>query len=462
MIPLRLEEIRQAMRARCGSRLHDCVIRGVSSDSRRIQRGDLFFALRGANFDGHDFVAEALRAGAAAAVVQRKIDLPAGLLADASLLMVADTIEALGLLARYVRSRLTCQTVAVTGSNGKTTTKELIAHVLSHRGPVACGPGSYNNAIGVPLTILAAGVDDEYLVCEVGTNRPGEVFSLGRIVQPDVAVITSVAEAHLEGLGDLQGVAREKASLVSTLRPNGLAVINADDPLLRQYVEPFGRRVVTFGCAGEVDLRASCIKTSAEGTQFLLNGRTELTVPLLGRHNVFNVLAAIGACRRLGLELEQICEALRSFRPPPMRLQLQKIGTLTVLNDAYNANPSSMLEALHVLRSMSCAGRRVMVAGDMLELGGQAEQFHEQLGQRIGAAGVDVLLAVGRFAATVAHGAASAGVDVRNVFVFDEARDAADAVERIVGESDLVLLKGSRAVGLEVVVEALQRVFAGT
>jgi UDP-N-acetylmuramoyl-tripeptide--D-alanyl-D-alanine ligase len=383
MKTLTLEETVRAIRGRITAQPTATTINDVSTDSRTAGPGQLFFALRGPNFDGHDFVCEALRRGAAGAAVaqdsmgKRELsrDLP-------GLIWVDEPRRALGRLATYHRRQLSATVIAVTGSNGKTTVKRMIDHVLGGSRRGTASPKSFNNDVGVPLTLLAADGAHDYVVVEIGTNAPGEVRTLGRIAEPNLAVITNVGESHLEKLGSVEGVAAEKASLVGCVRPGGQAAINADDPaLLRHVSRDPAIRVTRFGTGEHADLRASGVELGPAASRFRVNDRFEFELPVPGRHNVVNALAAISAARGVGLSHDEIADRLRSFRLPEMRLEVETVGHIELIFDAYNANPQSMAAALDVFARHQHTGRRVLVLGDMNELGGDSERLHRRLGE---------------------------------------------------------------------------------
>jgi UDP-N-acetylmuramoyl-tripeptide--D-alanyl-D-alanine ligase len=455
MIPLVLEEIAQVIEARPIGRVPAITVTGVSTDTRTLQAGELFFALTGQRTDGHEYVAQALQAGAVAAVVSKPMDLPAELRDRGGLLHVPDTLAALGKLGRFHRKQCAAEVVAVTGSNGKTTTQGLIQHLLSGRLRGRSSPKSYNNAIGVPLTLLSAGIDDDYLVCEIGTNARGEVAQLADMVRPDVGVITDVAEAHLAGLGTLSGVATEKLSLLEKVTEGGLGVVLWDNETLRHHLpKDLPIRLISFGLSDEADLRATQITPTSNGLRFLLNGRFAFELPMLGRQNVLNALAAIAVARRFGLEHDAIAERMADFQPPPMRLQREIYGPVTVINDAYNANPASTLAALQVLREHAGEGRKIAVLGDMLELGQAARDHHQRVGRAVGQAGFD-LVAVGEHAELMCGAARAAGFGRAKTWRFADPDAAGEAVEQWLETPAVVLLKASRAVGLERVAPAI-------
>jgi UDP-N-acetylmuramoyl-tripeptide--D-alanyl-D-alanine ligase len=459
MKTLFLDEIRDCIGARAHSEMGLVGITGVSTDSRQIKAGDLFFALRGPNFDGHQFIAEVFIAGAAGVVVEKSARLPEGV--DMTrVLIVDDTVVALGKLAAYYREELACTVIAVTGSNGKTTTKEMISHVLGKRLRGRRSTKSFNNHIGVPLTLLAADVHDDFLVVEMGTNHPGEIDYLGNIVRPNIAVITNVGESHLEGLGTLDRVAAEKASLAKHVHTGGAIVVNGDRELLLRLISHPQAMVISFGMSEHNDMRITALTAETDRVRFEVNNRFPFELPVLGGHNAINCLAAIVVARRLGFEMADIAEALKDFALPAMRLELAIVGDYRVLNDAYNANPASMACALDVLRGFDTAGRRVFCCGQMLELGEKSEQFHRELGRSIGSANLGALVAVGAFARQMVDAAVAAGLDSGRAWAFDSAAEAGKALKNILRPGDLILVKGSRSMKMELLIDRMKELAA--
>jgi len=432
---------------------------GVSTDSRSTIESDCFFAIAGENFDGHDYVADALAKGAVCAVVSTDIDeeFSAGM----CLLKVEDTVKALGELAREYRRRAGYKVVAITGSAGKTTTRQITYHALSRRFRVHQSPKSFNNQIGLPLTLLGAAADDQVVIAELGSNHPGEISSLTRIAEPDIAVVTNVHPAHLEGFGDLQTIIQEKSSISEGLRPDGVFIINGDFDRLVDACQARGLRFTTFGKSDGCDYRAGNIRPDGPASRFTIDG-TEVYLPLAGPGNVENALAAWAVCSQLDLTIEDFAQALKTLPPVSMRAELLQIGTLTVLSDCYNANPASMRNALDILAGINQKeGRRlVFICGDMAELGQQAEQLHRELGAYIMQTGVQLLLAVGKFAKIAAMAAQeNADYDLQ-IKCFADTASARNNLHEFIKEYDIILVKGSRVAKLEVLVEKLNELFS--
>lgn len=432
---------------------------GVSTDSRSVKAGDCFFAIPGPKFDGHDYLRDVFAKGAVCAVVSRKSDDEG--LADKCLLQVADTIKALGALAAEYRRQAGFKVVAITGSVGKTTTRQIIYHVLSRHFRVHQSPGSFNNNIGLPLTLLSAKTDDQVVIAELGSNHPGEMPYLTRIAQPDIAIVTNVHPAHLEGFGDLQTIMREKLSIAEGLMPGGTLIINGDFEQLVNACRAKGADFVTFGKSDSSDYRAGNIRSEGRASRFTIGGK-EVHLPLPGHGNVENALAAWAVCSRLGLTIDDFALAVKTLPPVSMRAELLQIGTLTILSDCYNANPGSMKNALEILAGLDPTGGRrlVFICGEMAELGQQAEQLHAELGTSIAQAGVQLMLAVGKLAGIAAGSAEVSARHNLQTKCFPDTISARNNLNEFVKDYDIILIKGSRTAKLEVVVEKLKELFS--
>jgi UDP-N-acetylmuramoyl-tripeptide--D-alanyl-D-alanine ligase len=344
--------------------------------------------------------------------------------------------------------------IGVTGSVGKTTVKGMIHHILARHKKGSAAPKSFNNNIGVPLTILAAGEADEYIVCELGSNAPGEIAALTRIADPDIAVITAVGPSHLEKLGSIEGVAAEKAAILAGLEERGgVGVIWADSQPLAQAVRGCRARLIRFGADERADLRLTGWEGNGWSQRFQVDGRAWFTLPLPGRHNASNALAAIAAAMQLGLSLEQAGSALADVAAADMRLQARQAGDVTVINDAYNANPMSMAAAVEALNKVE-GGRRVFVAGDMRELGADSQPLHVALGGRIAQSPIGLLVTVGTLGRFIAQGAQAAGSSL-TIRSYATAADAAAHVDDWLKAGDTVLVKASRGVAAECIVERI-------
>lgn len=456
MEPRSLKYIAEA----CGGELvsGDAQIRvsRICTDSRQIQPGDLFLALAGEKFDGHDFLNEVAARGAVAFVVNHNKVAQASRL---SCIAVENTRAALGQIAARYRRDLNPLVVAVGGSNGKTTTKELLGAVLSGNSPALRSEASFNNDIGVPLTLLKLDSSHRVVVLEVGTNHPGELAPLVRMAQPIFGVITSIGREHLEFFKDVEGVAEEEGWLAELLPADGCLFVNGDCPFTKKIVHRTKARVVRCGFGEGNDWRATVMQMDEHGTRFEVKTANkffsgEYRMQLLGRHQVVNALLALAAGVEAGRRREHLNRALAGCTPPKQRLQLWEAGGVRVLDDSYNANADSMCAALETFRALPCAGRRIAVLGDMAELGEHGAAAHAEVGRRAAEAGVDALFAVGRMAGVLAENARAAGL--RDVREFADAASAAPALKAMAKPGDLVLVKASRSTRLERATEALK------
>jgi UDP-N-acetylmuramoyl-tripeptide--D-alanyl-D-alanine ligase len=432
-------------------------IQGICTDSRRAQTGDLFFAIRGERFDGHDFLNEVTTKGAVAVMVERE-KIPAAL-PECAVLVVDDARRALGRLAAVYRGEFNLPVVAVGGSNGKTTVKELIASVFRQKWATLWSEASFNNDIGVPLTLLRLEKSHQAAVLEAGTNHPGELAPLVKMIQPKYGVITSIGREHLEFFGDVAGVADEEGWLAELLPPDGRLYVNGDC----EWTEPVARRtratVVRVGFGDKNDWRAKGIRLDKNGATFRVEAPVdefsgEYRVNLLGRHQVVNALLAVAVSEQLGLGRSEVRDGLAGCKPARMRMQFWEAGGVRVLDDAYNANADSTVAALETLCDLPLQGRRVAVLGDMAELGAQSEAAHAEVGRRAAELGIGQLFAVGNMAPVMAAAARSAGLS--RVIEFADVEAAKHAVKNFLKAGDVVLLKASRASRLERIAEMLK------
>jgi UDP-N-acetylmuramoyl-tripeptide--D-alanyl-D-alanine ligase len=433
---------------------------GVSIDSRTLGAGELFVAVRGEQFDGADFVPAARAAGAAGVVVPRgRGGEPAA--GGPVLIEVDDTVSALQALAHRVRRVSDARVVAITGSAGKTTTKEMAAEFLAARYRVIRNRGNFNNHIGLPLSLIELRQRPEIAVVELGMNHPGEISTLVRIAEPDVRVWTNVGEAHLGFFGSLDDIADAKAEILEDATTSTLLVANADDDRIAARVSSFTGRVVTFGIDRPADVRASSVVDGGiagmSATVSTPRGTVDIAMPMVGRGNLSNVLAAIAVASEFDVPLDTIGGRARELRPSAHRGQVVRLSNgVTVIDDSYNANPTAVRQALDVLAGERTAVRRVAVLGEMLELGGHAGALHEDVGRHAALARVDVLMAVGGEAArALARAAVAAGMAPERVRHCATSDEAADAIATLVRPGDVVLVKGSRGVRTDRVVDRL-------
>jgi UDP-N-acetylmuramoyl-tripeptide--D-alanyl-D-alanine ligase len=429
---------------------------GYSIDSRTIQPGELFFAVKGDRFDGHDFVEQALRAGAVAAVVRK--DRWPQYPSHKGLLAVDDTLVALQILATAVRKLWGKVVIGITGSMGKTTTKEAIAHLLSVRHRVHRTKGNFNNHFGLPLGLLTLEPEYDLSVIEMGMSHAGEIAALARMAQPNEGVVTTVAPVHLEFFDSIAGIARAKYELIEALPAHGTAVLNADDEYVSQFGRDFKGKVILFGLRSTADVRAEHIEViGAEGTRFDLvcqGVRQPVHSPLLGQHNVYNVLAAAAVAMEHGITASEIAAALPKLEAADKRGQVVQVGNVSVLYDCYNSSPKALMAAVDTLACMP-ACRRIVVAGEMLELGASGEQLHRDCGQYIAGKKLDFLLGVRGLAKVMVDAATAAGTQAGFVTSPEE---AGEWLAREARDGDVVLLKASRGVKLEKALETWQRI----
>ena len=454
MNPFPLSRIAQFAGCSLASGDGTVVIAKVSSDSRTVKPGELFVALRGENFDGHDFVESAAKAGAAGAIVDSnwKGSVPKNF----ALIRAKDTLQAYQELAANYRKSLTLKVVAITGSNGKTSTKDFAAAVLARRFRVTKTVGNFNNHVGVPRTILEATSGDEVGVWEIGMNHPGEIATLAKVAAPDVAVITNIGLAHLEFMGSRERIAEEKGALAEAVGPEGTVILNADDPFTKDIATRTRGKVILAGTTTGT-IQAADISQSGTGTDFtILEGahRCRAQLPVPGLHMVQNALLAVAAGRVFGVSLEDCAAGLLAAPLTKARLQIRDIGGVQFLDDSYNANPDSMKAALRTLVELDADGKRIAVLGEMRELGDESERGHREVGETAAALKIDQLIAIGNAAAAIADGARHAGL--QKTTVVNSTSEAAGLLNEIAAPGDLILIKGSRAARTEEVINQFE------
>lgn len=445
MKPLNIKKLAEIINV--GAALCVCPNISISSvciDSRKITPGCVFFAIKGENHDGHDFVSKAFESGAACAVVQKKID------TDKPVLVVDDTIEVLGRLGRYVRENSSYKVIAITGSAGKTTTKNIIHHVLKEHFNCYTSPKSFNNNIGVPLTILDAPQDTEILISELGSNHPGEIQQLTKIIQPDIAVITTVCPAHLEGFGSLDAIIKEKVSIIVGLKFDGKFLINDSTKKLTDYCRNQKIKFETFAPAKNINL-------SGHKSTFVIDDCL-VNLPLAGRANVENALAAFSVCKTLGVSAAQFAQAIESIKPVNMRLECLNLGQSILLCDCYNANPGSMANALETLYLIAQQEnkRAVFVFGKMGELGSHSEKLHSELGKKIAHYKIPILLTIkGDCESTAKTVQKSADYKI-SINIFENTSQLCDNLHKFIKPDDIILVKASRSERFEIVIDRLK------
>jgi UDP-N-acetylmuramoyl-tripeptide--D-alanyl-D-alanine ligase len=440
----------------------------IVTDSKQVKRNSIFVALKGERHDAHRFVGDAVHRGAACVVVHRA--LPPATLGAATAVRVGDTLRALGDLAHYRREQLAPKVLAITGSNGKTTTKEMVAAIMAQgkldgqplRGRVLKTEGNFNNLVGLPLTLLRLTKKHRVAVVELGTNQPGEIQRLAEIADPDLGIITSVAAAHLEGLKNLAGVAREKGALYQCVRRGGTIAVNLDDPWVRRLGAKFSGMKLTYGAAGQ--LRARWLRVrDAQGMAFDLHlgrQRTRIRLNYLGRHNVTNALGAAALALGAGVSLAAVRRGLAQAMPFNMRMQRDNWRGIGILNDSYNANPGSMKAALETLALIGGRGKKIAVLGDMFELGKHSGKEHRELGRIAAQAKIAQLYLLGDQARQVRSGALRAGMKSDHVIIGADHGDVARRLRQQVRRGDWLLVKGSRGMKMEKVLQELKSVKA--
>lgn len=433
---------------------------GAAVDSRKVKPGNLFIALPGERVDGHDFVGAAFAAGAPVALVARA---PTALPAGAAAIVVPDTLAALAALGAWRLAVHPVPIVGVTGSVGKTTTKDLIAAALGAQLRVLSNEGNLNSEIGLPLTLLRLEPEHEVAVLEMGMRGRGQISRLCSIARPKIGVITNILEVHLELLGSLENIAAAKAELLEALPPDGVAVLNGDDPRARALGGKYGGMTILYGTEQPVDVTATDVHTDASGSTFevvvggqLAPARAEIALPVPGRHNALNAAAAVAVGLALGVPLERLRDGLEMARTSAMRLEAFSVGGITVINDAYNASPASMRAALGVLRDLA-GGRKIAVLGNMLELGPLAREWHRDIGAAVVEANCDYLITVGDLAAYIAEGARAAGMRADAVTVCRSNGEAVAVLSDVLRPGDTLLVKGSRGMQMEEIVAALKK-----
>lgn len=442
--------------------LKEKIFRGLSTDSRNIEEGNLFIPIVGENYDGHDFIEMAVKGGAAGIMIQRgksenfELDIP--------LIIVDDTLKSLGDIASFWRRRFDVPVVAVTGSSGKTTTKEMLASVLSLSRNILKNYGSFNNLVGLPLTLLRLNASHEAAILEMGTNVRGEIGRLTQIADPDIGIITNIGPAHLEGLKSLNGVAEEKGDLFLNMKEGGVAIINRDDDAVRTLRDRWVGKSVTFGIEGDPLVRAeNIIKSGERETSFVLaieGTRKKINIEALGRHNVYNALAAAACSWELDIGYDQICHGLENFKQLPGRMSKHKLKNgAYLIDDTYNANPASTMEAIETVNDLKGDNDIVVIMGDMLELGDQAREMHEEVGQFMAERNVSRIFLKGDLVRSLAAGAERGGLS-KDRIIFPATPELVVAeLSSSLRKGDWILAKGSRRMRMEEYVKAIIKVF---
>jgi UDP-N-acetylmuramoyl-tripeptide--D-alanyl-D-alanine ligase len=439
-------------------RLQRMEIKGTSIDSRTIKEGELFIAIQGDRYDGHAFVSDAVRKGAWGALVERDAleKNYAVMGGHRKVIAVEDTLAALQEMSMMHRKKFPIPLIGITGSNGKTTTKEMLASILCQAGSVLKTEGNLNNHIGVPLMLLKIEKRHKFAIIEMGMSGLGEIETLTRLAQPSVGVITNIGPAHLQFLGSTETVAQAKGELLQMMRTDGTAVLNADDQHYVVLKAKYEGPVLSFGIEQVADVRAKDIRLEQDHTDLMLcaDGRSvHVRLRTVGRHNVYNALAAAAAALATGIPLDTVKVGLEEFRPVAMRSELREVNGRTILADYYNANPASVKAALETLASLKSGRRAVAVLGDMLELGPSAAALHCEIGQAAAQLGIDLLIGVGPLGRYIAEGAITAGMPRSRIFEAETTTQGAALLWEQSRPGDIVLVKGSRGMKMEMVLE---------
>lgn len=455
MKPLNCMEIVEAVKGTLLSGRDNTVFGGISTDSRNIKKGDLFVPLKGEKFDGHDYIKEALAKGAFGAVVERDFKADG----EKVIIKVDDTLKALRLIAAFYRSKFNIPFIGITGSVGKTSTKEMVWSVLGKKFNVLKNQGNFNNEIGVPLTIFGLESFHEAAVVEMGMNNLGEISRLTSIVKPDVAIITNIGVSHIENLGSKKNILRAKMEILEGLNSKGLVILNGDDNLLFGLKGLLNFRTVFYGFEEGLDYQAYNVRSLGEkGSVFEIEinkKEYEVKVPAPGIHNIYNALASIAAGVELGVPEEDIIKGIEEFSPAKMRLDIINNNGIKVINDAYNASPQSMEAALTVLKDISSGNRTIAVLGDMYELGEMTNEVHVNVGKFAAGQGIDYIIAVGVNAENICKGALSMGADKNRVLKFESNKETSEFLEKLIKKGDVILVKGSRGMKMEEIVNQL-------
>jgi UDP-N-acetylmuramoyl-tripeptide--D-alanyl-D-alanine ligase len=433
----------------------ETMFRGISLDSRTLKKGELFVALKGNNFDGHDFVSDAINKGAQGIVICR--DIVPVVKSDFVIMQVKDTLAFLRDIARFQRLKFNIPVIAVTGSNGKTTVKEMIYEILSLNYRVLKTPANHNNQIGVSLTLLDLSPEYEMAVAEAGINHFGEMGVLRDILQPNIAVFTNIGSSHLEFLVSPEDVLKAKLELIEKFASGNQVTINADDYLLRRefLVKKKDFQILSFGIKEKADFQAKVINIDNRGLEFEVKG-ISFFVPVLGRHNIYNALAAIAVGSISGIALDRISQGLKHFHLPCMRMNIERLDDFTLIDDTYNSNPDSLKYAIETLINFRHQGRKILVCADMLELGRHSQSLHSQMGEFIARSRIDLLLTIGHYAKEISDRAVTANKHIKEVRRFLNNQEALVFLSEIIRPDDVVLVKGSRSMHLEEIVQGLR------
>jgi UDP-N-acetylmuramoyl-tripeptide--D-alanyl-D-alanine ligase len=457
-----VEEIIAPVKGKLVSGSSRRIISGINTDSRDIKTGQLFIALKGENFDGHDFVNKAIEKGASAAIVERGIRIGEGKGRDAAVIEVPDSLNALGDLALWWKKQFNVTTVSITGSMGKTTTKEMASTILELEGDTLKSKGNFNNLIGLPLTLFQLNGKQRHAVLEMGMNRPGEIGRLTEISDPDIGLITNVGRVHLEGLGNVEGVARAKTEMLEVINSESTVILNGDDKILMGAAKRFNRKTYTYGTCPDNDIRADKIDDlGQEGSLFEVTyegGSFPIGIRVPGYHNILNAIAASAIAICMGISVNNITRGLNKYKGTKGRLiPVTLQDNVILLDDTYNSNPSSLGSVLQTVKKMAGDSRRIIIGlGEMLELGEEAIPAHLEAGEMVAETGAGYFLAMGEHARYMLKGAIDKGFPSEMTVEVKSHQDMVNEIKNAMKKDDLILLKGSRRIGLDRVVQDLR------
>lgn len=455
-------KVKEILKATGGKLLQgslDAAFRSISTDTRTIKPKELFLAIKGENFNGHSFIKKAIKNKASGVIVSErgKNYYPK----DLVVILVDDTVTALGDMANFHRKKFKIPVIAVTGSNGKTTTKDMITRILAQKYHVLSAQGTHNNNIGVPSTLLQLDRKHKAVVLELGTNHKGEILNLSAIALPDIAVFTNIGPSHLEFFRNTKAVFAEKVTLLKNLKSKGAVVINKDDCFLRKIKAKHKRKFIILGYSikNSSQFRATKINLGFDSLEFLLNNKTWVRLNTPAEHNIYNALAAIACADVLKIDTATAKRALDNFTFPKSRFNFIKVRDFSLIDDSYNSNPLSLESAIKVV-SRYDAGRKILVCGDMLELGKIGRKFHYELGRKLGGYGIDIIITVGKLSKFIAKGARDAKIDDKMIFEFNSIDHAINKLIGLIRSRDLILIKGSRLLRMERIVESVKKQFS--
>ncbi|NUM36096.1 MAG: UDP-N-acetylmuramoyl-tripeptide--D-alanyl-D-alanine ligase [Candidatus Brocadiae bacterium] len=452
MLKLSLSELIQITGGKTGNSPIFCKdIQGLSTDSRNILPGQCFLAIKGEKYDGHNFILDAIQKDASAIIANESYPVASGI--PIPVIQVPQTLDALEKIALHHYKQFPLLCIAITGSVGKTTTKHLACSILSNRFGVLKSPKSFNNSLGVSLTLLELESIHKVLVMELGANAPGEIAHLTKMIKPDIGLITCVAPCHLEGFHSLSGVEQAKSEILLGMGEESVFITNADDCACQRILSKFPGKTVTFSLEKTSDFHAQNIRKEKDGIAFKMNGE-EYFSPLPGLHNLYNLLASMAIATQAGMTPEEIKDSLSSLQLPAMRMEVKQSGGITVINDAYNANPKSMTAALEYLEQFPST-RKIAVLGSMLELGKESHHYHALIGKEAAAKNLDFLFAIGKEAKDIAIGAKESGMPEDKIFFYDDNINIEKELLPLLKQGDVVLLKASRRIKLEELVSKI-------